>query len=204
MIGTAMGKPVVIIYKYICIDIYIYAILFYLFVLWTDNYIKQVQEHFTILCLTNWWHFWHLDWRSSRPKCLGILFKCDLNSACKLDWSTTSLHTSVNFLGMTISLGHDGVISMCTFQKSENLFLYILPHSSHHLGLTKSLVFGLLLMYYLQNTIVPDLSNMMHLLFRILIAHGHQNTDLHSLFLEAMTLSKCPRESYNIIINTGV
>ena len=76
---------------------------------------------------------------------------------------------------------------MCTFQKLNNLFLYILTHSSQPPGLTKSLVFGHLLMYYLQNTLVSGFSNITHLLFSILIAHVYQNTDLQTLFLEAMT-----------------
>ena len=63
--------------------------------------------------------------------------------------------------------------------------MYIPPHSSHPPGLMKSLVFGLLLTYYLQNTFSVDFTHMTQLLFTRLIARGHQASDIRPLFLEA-------------------
>ena len=50
----------------------------------------------------------------------------------------------------------------------------------------KSLVFGLLQTYFLQNTFLKDFYNMVRLLFNRLLARGHVLTDLKELFSEAI------------------
>ena len=67
-----------------------------------------------------------------------------------------------------------------------NLFLYITPHSDHPPGLMKSLVFGLLHTYYIQNSLVEHFYEMVHLLFRRLQYRGHKTNDLQVLFLDAV------------------
>ena len=173
MIGTAMGTPVA------CI----YAILFFAYFKRTILLRKYKKNLLLYVCqIDDIFGIWADD-----PNNLNDWgdFKNDLNNASKLEWDTTSLRTSVDFLDITITLGDDGTLSTKTFQKAENLFLYIPPHSSHPPGLMKSLVFGLLLTYYLQNTFSVDFLHMTHLLFMCLIARGHQALVICPLFLEA-------------------
>ena len=87
-------------------------------------------------------------------------------------------------------LSTDGVISTKTYQKKENLFLYIVPHSAHPPGLMKSLIFGLLKTYYLQNTLRKDFLHMVSLLYSRLLARGHKSDSLKQLFLEAIQAIK--------------
>ena len=113
-------------------------------------------------------------------------FKHDMNNTCKLDWTFVERTNSVNFLDLTISIDPLGNISTKTFQKSMNLFLYIPPHSAHPPGLMKSLVFGLLLTYYKQNTHPTDFLNISLLLFQRLINRGHNHDVLTDLFTSAI------------------
>ena len=82
-------------------------------------------------------------------------------------------------------LSSDGHISTKKFQKKMNLFLYIPPHSSHPPGLMKSLIYGLLLTYYLQNTFQSEFFNMVSLLYKRLIARGHISENIRPIFMEA-------------------
>ena len=68
-----------------------------------------------------------------------------------------------------------------------NLFLYITPNSAHPPGLIKSLVFGLLLTYYKQNTNATDFLRMTSLLFQRLLNRGHLHNNLSEIFMSAIT-----------------
>ena len=175
LIGTAMGTPVACIYATLFFAYYERTILLRKYKKNLLLYVRQIDDIFGV---------WIDD--PEKPDAWEY-FKRDLNSACKLDWSTTSLRTSVDFLDITISLSQSGTLSTRTYQKSENLFLYIPPHSSHPPGLMKSLIFGLLLTYYLQNTLATDFYRMTHLLFTRLQARGHLPENIRPIFLEATT-----------------
>ena len=68
-----------------------------------------------------------------------------------------------------------------------NLFLYITPNSAHPPGLIESLVFGLLLTYYKQNSNTSDFLHMTSLLFQRLINRGHLFDNLSEIFTSAIT-----------------
>ena len=186
LIGTAMGTPVACIYAILFFAYFERTILLPKYKKNLLMYVWQIDDIFGI---------WIDD--PDNPNAWED-FQLDLNGACKLEWDTIPLSTSVDFLDITISLNPDGEISTRTYQKPENLFLYIPPHSSHPPGLMKSLVFGLLLTYYLQNTLVSDFYKMTQLLFTRLIARGHQSTDLKQLFLDATAWLE---ERYNPMVD---
>jgi hypothetical protein len=125
-------------------------------------------------------------------------FLVDLNSASKLKWTTTPLSNSVDFLDITVKLSPDGTISTKTYQKPMNLFLYIPHHSSHPPGLMKSLIFGLLLTYFLQNSYIEDFYEMVRLLHSRLIARSHKSEDINDIFLEA---TKSIEERYDPLVD---
>ena len=171
LIGTAMGTPVV------CI----YAILFFVYyerIIFLRKYKKN--KLFYVRQIDNIFGIWIDD--EENPN-LWTEFQQDLNSTCKLEWNTTSLSKSVDFLDITIILDKEGNISTNTFQKKMNLFVYIPPHSSHPPGLMKSLIYGLSPTYFLQNTLRSDFLNMISLLYKRLFARGHISVKISDQFL---------------------
>ena len=70
--------------------------------------------------------------------------------------------------------------------EKENLYLYITPHSAHPPGILKSLVYGLLRKYKIQNTYKEDFTEMVSKLFSRLLARGHKPTTLARLFQHAL------------------
>ena len=113
LIGTAMRTPVA------CI----YAILFFAYyerIILLRKYKKNIL--FYVRQIDNIFGIWIDD--EENPN-LWTEFQQDLNSTCKLEWNTTSLSKSVDFLDITIILDKEGNISTDTFQKKMNLFLYI-------------------------------------------------------------------------------
>jgi hypothetical protein len=78
-------------------------------------------------------------------------FTQKLNNWGKLKWITQNPSTRVQFLDFDIKLDN-GQISMETYQKSMNLYLYIPPSLAHPPSCLKGLICGELRQYWLQNT----------------------------------------------------
>ncbi|KAL3786063.1 LOW QUALITY PROTEIN: hypothetical protein ACHAWO_007252 [Cyclotella atomus] len=62
-------------------------------------------------------------------KKMWLEFQADMNSWFGLEWVCTDLATSVNFMDLTITIA-DGHLETTLFEKAQNLYLYIPPHSS--------------------------------------------------------------------------
>jgi hypothetical protein len=90
----------------------------------------------------------------------------------------------VNFLDLTISLNPDHSLTTCTFQKSMNLYLYLCPSSSHPPGIWKSLIYGSIRRFWLQNSDPIDYRNVVSAFFSQLCDRGHDPERLAPLFLE--------------------
>eukprot|EP00957_Ditylum_brightwellii_P093788 7141450-Ditylum_brightwellii.AAC.1 len=57
-------------------------------------------------------------------------FKTLLNMCFDLEWTVIESNNTVDFMDLTITL-KEGKITTTLFEKSLNLYLYILPHSAH-------------------------------------------------------------------------
>ena len=102
-----------------------------------------------------------------------------------LEWETSELSTSVDFLDLTISIGDDGRIQFQTYQKPMNLYLYI-PHGSAHApGVLRSLIFGNLRKYRLQNSKKEDYQAITLLFYDRIVARGHDPAMVKDMFLDA-------------------
>ena len=88
----------------------------------------------------------------------------------KLEWETSPLSDSVDFLDLTISIGNNGQIEYKTYQKPYNLHLYVPNHSAHPQGAIKSLVIGSIERYWRQNCRREDYQKIIALLFQRLLA----------------------------------
>jgi hypothetical protein len=112
-------------------------------------------------------------------------FKDDMNNFGALTWKVEELSKSVNFLDLTITIGEDRRIVTKTYEKSMNLYLYIPPASAHPPGVLKSIVYGNLRRYWLQNSLRSDfITTAKHFASR-LIARGHSADSIRMIFMEA-------------------
>ncbi len=112
-------------------------------------------------------------------------FIIEINSYCQLQWTSEKTSTSVNFLDLTISIGKNRSVTTETFQKPINLHLYISPHSAHPPEVLKSIVYGNLRRYWLQNTNVEDYVSITKQFASHLIARGYNPNKIYDLFIQA-------------------
>ena len=73
-----------------------------------------------------------------------------------LPWEVNPPAREVNYLDLHISIPTDGRFVTRTFIKPMNLHLYIPPESAHSPGVLKSLIFGNVFRYWLQNSHTSD------------------------------------------------
>jgi hypothetical protein len=105
-----------------------------------------------------------------------------------LEWEAEYPAKEVNFLDLTIRIEKDGILTFKTFVKPQNMFLYIPAHSAHPKGVLKSLIFGGLYTYAIQNSMRADFIAMTKALFEHLINWGYTNEMLSPIFKEAATM----------------
>ena len=120
-------------------------------------------------------------------------FKNDLNNFGHLKWEFTPLSLTATFLDLDITLLPKQYPNyqnfyyphFKTFQKPNNLYLYLPPHSAHPPGTVRSLIFGLLKKYWLQNTDPDDFKSITTALFERLKRRGHNPLKLQTIFRQA-------------------
>jgi hypothetical protein len=109
----------------------------------------------------------------------------DINSYSQLKWETAGLNNTTNFLDLTISINSDGTITTKTYQKPTNLHLYIPPNSAHPPGILKSIIYGNLQRYWLQNTNIIDFMEIAKQFTERLITRRYDKEKITNLFHEA-------------------
>lgn len=190
--GTAMGTPCA------CILATIY------FSLHEEHLITKYKKHilFYKRFIDDCFYIWDLNNNNSMARQQFELFKKDMDQHGLLRWTHLPLSNRVNFLDLTITYDSSKhKLLFKTFQKPENLYLYIPPNSAHPPGVIKSLIFGLLRKYKLQNTYHTDFCDMKHKLFARLIARGHCQYDILPIFQDALLRLEKAKHS-NQIQNT--
>ncbi len=109
----------------------------------------------------------------------------DINSYSQLKWETTGLNNTTNFLDLTISINSNGTITTKTYQKPTNLHLYIPPNLAHPPGILKSIIYGNLWRYWLQNTNIIDFMEITKQFAERLITRGYNKEKITNLFHKA-------------------
>ena len=109
----------------------------------------------------------------------------DLMKFGDLEWEAEPLGKTANFLDLTIQLQADGSIKTTTFVKPMNLHLYIPPTSAHPPGVLKSLIFGNLNRFWIQNSDTTDYVATTSAFYGHLLNRGYAPDELKPLFLEA-------------------
>jgi hypothetical protein len=87
-------------------------------------------------------------------------------------------------MDLTINLV-DGHLTTSIFEKAQNLYLYIPPHSSHPKGALTGLIFGQVLRYGRLCSLQSDADEKTKEFFSHLTARGHKSSDFLPLFQRA-------------------
>ena len=91
---------------------------------------------------------------------------------------------SVDFLDLTLIIKGNRIVTK-TYQKPQNPYLYLPPHSAHAPGTMKGVIFGLLRTYYRQNSKFSDFVLISRLFFKRLVSQGWDQAVLKGLFKTA-------------------
>jgi len=102
-----------------------------------------------------------------------------------LDWDVEPPTRDCNFLDLNITIDSGGDIVTKTYVKAMNLHLYIPPHSAHTPGVLKSLIFGNILRYWLQNTKINTFVSTTRDFYRHLLNRGYRDEVIAPIFYKA-------------------
>eukprot|EP00804_Cyclotella_cryptica_P002022 CCRYP_007438-RA/>CCRYP_007438-RA protein AED:0.25 eAED:0.25 QI:0/-1/0/1/-1/0/1/0/173 len=78
------------------------------------------------------------------PECnhaLWTSFQADMQQWHGLEWEFSPLSQTCNYMDLTLTITGRSIHST-SFEKAQNLYLYLPPHSSHPRGPLQSLIFG--------------------------------------------------------------
>ncbi|KAL7476883.1 hypothetical protein ACHAW6_008090 [Cyclotella cf. meneghiniana] len=109
----------------------------------------------------------------------------DYNNFGILKWDVTRPKLAVNFLDLELTI-ENGRITSKTFQKPNNPYLYIPPHSAHAPGMINGIIFSLLQTYHRQNSKYADFLKFSKLLFKRHIMQGWDYNVLKNVFTSAL------------------
>ena len=111
-------------------------------------------------------------------------FTHDMQQWHGLQWTCESPSISVNFMDLTISI-KNGRLETALFEKPQNLYLYLPPHSSHPNGIITGLVFGQILRIRRLCSNKVDADSCIKTFFHRLTMRGHTPEKLIPLFTRA-------------------
>jgi len=129
-------------------------------------------------------------YRGSRSELDHIL--SEMNSAIhgiKLNFSISTF--SIDFLDLTIFKQNDRV-TFKTFQKENNIYQYIPPHSYHNPACISGFIKGELIRYVRCNTNIEDRKNICLLFYNRLLARSYSRNYLDSIFKSVDLMLRSP------------
>ena len=173
--GTAMGTPCACIYATLFFGYHERTLLLQKYSSNLILYKRQIDDIFII-------------WQQTSPtNHEWTEFVNDLNSCSSLNWETEDLGTKTSFLDLTLWIDKDSnKLKYKTFQKPMNLFLYIPSHSAHPPQTFRSMIYSLIKTYKRQNPNPKDFRAICKLLFRRLLARGHQHHVIKEIFKDTL------------------
>jgi hypothetical protein len=115
---------------------------------------------------------------------LWELFKHRMQSWHGLEWEFTHPSPTCNFMDLTISISNSK-ITTTIYEKKQNLYLYIPPHSAHPSGIINGLIFGHILRLHRLCSNKRDIQQKSQEFFTRLIQRGHPPDTITPLFHHA-------------------
>jgi hypothetical protein len=174
LIGTAMGTSVAVVYANLYFGWYKKEFL-----------LPKYQDHLKRI----FFHRRFIDdvffiWLGGTDTIWQELIR-DYNNFGLLKWDVMNPTTAVNFLDLTVTIEKDRLTTK-TFQKPNNPYLYIPPHSAHTPGMIKGIIFSLLRTYFKQNSKYSDFVHYSNLLFKRHVMQGWDPAVLKDIFTSAL------------------
>ena len=166
--GAAMGTSCAVNYAFLYMGLLEMRDLLKDFSFWMPFYARFIDDGIGI-------------WLTNRPGSARAWsdFQARLNSWGKLKWTNTGLVMSLEFLELRVTINNDNhFLEFQTFRKTQNLHLYISPHSAHPPDIIRSLIFSRVRAYYLHNTYQKDYVYNCYLLASYLQKRGWGWVDL--------------------------
>jgi hypothetical protein len=111
-------------------------------------------------------------------------FKAVMNTWHGLEWIFSEGTMSVNFMDLTISI-QSSKLHTTIYEKEQNLYLYLPPHSSHPKGVKTGLVLGKVLRIRRLCTDPQDADTKIREFLHQLLARGRSRDSLEPLFCRA-------------------
>ena len=112
-------------------------------------------------------------------------FKDDVNDFGILKWDINAPCQEVVFLDITICINNENRIETRTYSKPQNIYQYIPQRSAHPLKVGRSIIFGKMQRYHLQNSKRKDFIEQVDLLYERMKARGWQHSLLYEWILES-------------------
>jgi hypothetical protein len=112
-------------------------------------------------------------------------FKQTMQQWHGLQWEFTPLSTSCNFMDLTITITPSGHLSTTLYEKPQNLYLYIPPHSAHPSGMLSGLIHGNILRIHRLCSSPEDIKRKSTEFFTRLTHRGYTTKQLTPLFTSA-------------------
>ena len=102
-----------------------------------------------------------------------------------LKWEFNQPASSVDFLDLTLNIKNGKIVTK-TYQKPNNAYLYIPPHSAHPKGMINGIIYSLLRTYWRQNSKFSDFVKFSKLLFQRHLNQGWDQAVLKQVFITAL------------------
>ena len=99
-----------------------------------------------------------------------------------LQWEFSERCDSAIFLDLSLSIDNLGTIHSSIYEKSLNLYLYIVPHSCHSAGSIKGTIWGMVHRAKALCTNTADYEPFLRKCFHRLLARGHQKKTILPVF----------------------
>jgi hypothetical protein len=127
---------------------------------------------------------WRCDVCPERNNTLWTSFQSDMQQWHGLEWEFSPLSPSCNYMDLTLTItGHS--IHSTLFEKQQNLYLYLPPHSSHPKGTLQSLIFGNILRIHRLCSTPQEIQKHTRAFHRRLANRGHHPATITPLFHKA-------------------
>jgi hypothetical protein len=127
---------------------------------------------------------WVCDTCPERNNILWAQFKADMQQWHGLEWEFSGLSRSCNYMDLTLTIT-GRTIQSTLFEKAQNLYLYLPPHSSHPRGPLQSLIFGNILRIHRLCSTPNEIQKHSRAFLRRLINRGHNSSTITPIFYKA-------------------
>jgi hypothetical protein len=111
-------------------------------------------------------------------------FKEEMQQWYGLEWEFSQLSRSCNFMDLTLTIS-GGTIQSTLFEKEQNLYLYLPPHSSHPRGPLQSLIFGNILRIHRLCSTPAAIRKHARAFYHRLLHRGHHSSTITPIFRKA-------------------